>query len=343
MAGKRQLSTRNQRMDLYRGIAIYAVITIHILFPGRFGIAAVTLARFAVPFFFLTAGYFCLSATPHVLRRKIAHTFKLLLLSCLPFLVWDLTLNMRNGQALLARIQEIFTLHNLTQFIFLHAIPIYSTFHLWFMGALLVVYMLWWAITTLCHTLGRPLPYDALAIVSILLLIIHLILGEGFALMGKHTEIPLIRNAFLFGFPFFALGCWAAFRRHAIRRSDIPWHLLIPAGAVLSLAEAKLAGKQEIFLGTLILLAGIMGRCIRYRRVSEKKLSQALQFCGQKLTFPIYVLHVAVIVICQNSSSLSTLQKFPWIMPIFVAAVSTLLSVALLWFKATFFRRKGRI
>ena len=55
VSGKRQLILRNERMDLYKGVAIYCVIAIHVLFPGNFGMAVRVLGRFAVPFF---DGYF---------------------------------------------------------------------------------------------------------------------------------------------------------------------------------------------------------------------------------------------------------------------------------------------
>ena len=70
MAGKRELILRNQRMDLYKGAAIYSVIAIHILFPGDVGIALRVLGRFGVPFFFLTAGYFNLGASRKALLRR---------------------------------------------------------------------------------------------------------------------------------------------------------------------------------------------------------------------------------------------------------------------------------
>lgn len=341
MGGKRQISRRNQRMDLYKGAAIYGVIAIHVLFPGSFGSGVRALARFCVPFFFLTAGYFNLGAGTRTLLRRCVRTAKQLALSCLPYLLLGAVLALRDGTGLLSWLRSLFTRNTLSQFLRFHTIPLPYAWQLWFLGALLTTYLLWWAISTLAEAARRPVPYDTLAVVSLLLLGLHLIFGEGFGLMGRATDNQLLRNAMLDGFPFFALGSWAAWRRHSIRAKRLPWHWLMLAGALLSLLEAKLAGKQELYLGTLILLAGMMGRCIRYRRVSGGPVSRFLQFCGQELTLPIFVLHMLILALIREIPALGWLNRLSWALPVVVAVLSTLAALALSWFYANFLKRRS--
>ena len=47
-------SGHNDKLDLWKCVAIYSVIFIHILLPGQIGVAVNCLARFAVPLFFLS-------------------------------------------------------------------------------------------------------------------------------------------------------------------------------------------------------------------------------------------------------------------------------------------------
>ena len=54
MAAGRQ----NYKLDLFKCIAAYCVVLIHVPFPGMVGNAANCLARFAVPLFFLVSGYY---------------------------------------------------------------------------------------------------------------------------------------------------------------------------------------------------------------------------------------------------------------------------------------------
>ena len=340
MAGKRQLALRNQRMDLYKGIAIYCVISIHVLFPGSFGSGIRALARFAVPFFFLTAGYFNFNASTRSLGRRAARTLKQLILSSLPYLLLGCILAAKAGTSVSEWLKDFWDIRYLEEFFQFHTVPFPYAWQLWFLGALLAVYLLWWAFHTLAHAAGRPFPYDAAAIIAAALLLLHLVLGEGFGLLGRETDNRLLRNALLDGLPFFALGSWAAWRRRDIKAANIPWHYLILGGAALSLLEAKLAGKQEMYLGTLILLVGLMGRCIRYRRAPGGKLSQALQFCGQELTLPIFIVHMLVLAAIREIPALAWLNDLSWILPPVVAALSTLIALGLVWAKANLSRKK---
>ncbi len=192
MEGKRQFSRRNQRMDLYKGIAIYAVITIHVLFPGSFGSGVRALARFAVPFFFLTAGYFNLGAGTSALLRRAGRTAKQLVWSSLPYLLLGMILALKQGSSLALWLRPLFSLKTLSEFIQFHTIPFPYAWQLWFLGALLMVYLLWWAISTLADALGKSFPYDALALLSLVILGLHLILGEGFGLMGKVINLQIL-------------------------------------------------------------------------------------------------------------------------------------------------------
>lgn len=340
MGGKRQISRRNQRMDLYKGAAVYGVIAIHVLFPGSFGSGVRALARFCVPFFFLTAGYFNLGASTRALLRRSGRTARQLLLACVPYLLLGAVLTLRSGSSLWPWLRSLFTADTLSQFLRFHTIPLPYAWQLWFLGALLSTYLLWWAISTLAEAARRPVPYDALAVLAAGLLLLHLIFGEGFGLMGRATDNQLLRNAMLDGFPFFALGSWAAWRRHSIRSWNLPWHWLMLGGALLSLLEAKLAGKQELYLGTLILLAGMMGRCIRYRRVSGGPIARFLQFCGQTLTLPIFVLHMLILALIREIPALAWLNRLSWALPVVVAVLSTLAALALSWCWANFLKRR---
>lgn len=340
MAGKRQMSLRNQRMDLYKGIAIYSVIAIHVLFPGSFGSGIRALARFAVPFFFLTAGYFNFNASTRSLGRRAVRTLKQLVLSSIPYLLLGCLLTVKAGNSVWEWLKSFWAIRYLEEFFQFHTVPFPYAWQLWFLGALLTVYLLWWAFHTLAGAAGRSFPYDAAAIAAVILLLLHLVLGEVFGLLGRETDNRLLRNALLDGLPFFALGNWAAWRRRDIKAANIPWHYLILGGTALSLIEAKLTGKQELYLGTLILLAGLMGRCIRYRRAPEGKLSHVLQFCGQELTLPIFVVHMLVLAAIREIPVLSWLNNLSWLLPIVVAALSTLIALGLVWAKANLLRKK---
>lgn len=324
MSERSQQTKRNQRMDLYKGLAIYFVVFIHVLFPGWVGESLRAVGRFAVPLFFLTAGYFNFGADVHALERRALRTLKLLVLGCIPYAVLGAALAVKQGTGLFAWLKGLFSLHVLKELLAFHTIPFAYAWQMWFLGALFTVYLWWWLMTGICSHKGRAVPYDALAAGAAVLLVIHLLLGEVSGLLGREVSNQVVRNALLDGLPFFALGAWAAYRRKTIRGLNVPWHWLVLGGAALSLLENKLAGKQELYLGTLILLAGLMGRCLRYRRAPQGKLSRALQICGGELTMYIFVLHMLVLAAVREVSWLGWLNGMTWLLPVVVAALSTL-------------------
>ena len=46
---------RNRTLDMVKAICAYAVVLLHVHFPGNAGIIANVLARFAVPVFFMVS------------------------------------------------------------------------------------------------------------------------------------------------------------------------------------------------------------------------------------------------------------------------------------------------
>ena len=75
---------RNRTLDMVKAICAYAVVLLHVHFPGNAGIIANVLARFAVPVFFMVSGYFCFRGDDTEFIRtgkKIRHVLKLMLVA----------------------------------------------------------------------------------------------------------------------------------------------------------------------------------------------------------------------------------------------------------------------
>lgn len=335
-------SGRNQRMDLYRGAAIYGVVLLHTVSPGAPLSALRALFRFAVPFFFLTAGYFSLNAAPRTLGRRAVRTGRLLLYSCLPYLLLGCWLAARREESVLKWLLSLFRWSNLLDLLAFQTVPLPYAWQLWFLGALFAVYLWWWAVTRGFLLAGRNIPYRRFALGALALLAVHLLLGEGFALLKREADTRILRTALLDGLPFFTLGVWCAFRREALRRLEIPWHLLILGGGLLSLGEAALAGQQELYLGTLVTLAGITGRCLRYRRAPAGPLSAALQYCGRELSLYIFAVHMLILALFREVSWLAPLKELPWLLFLLTAALSTLAAWGLVRLKHHLSGRENR-
>ena len=55
---------KNNTPELLKLFASYMVVFVHVIFSGYIGVAAETLARFAVPFFFLISGFYSYLGLP---------------------------------------------------------------------------------------------------------------------------------------------------------------------------------------------------------------------------------------------------------------------------------------
>ena len=61
---------KNYTLELLKLFASYMVVFIHIMFYGEMGIIMDTLARFAVPLFFLISGYYSFQIKPEKSQKE---------------------------------------------------------------------------------------------------------------------------------------------------------------------------------------------------------------------------------------------------------------------------------
>lgn len=72
------MNTQISTLNILKGLACIGVIFIHVNFPGLFGSVVERLSRFAVPCFFMIAGYFAYQKNELVVRRRLFKILKIL-------------------------------------------------------------------------------------------------------------------------------------------------------------------------------------------------------------------------------------------------------------------------
>ncbi len=281
---------RNQRMDLFKCIAIYSVVLLHIK-TGVLDGQTAALTRFAVPYFFLVAGYFSYGQGEKKLLERARRSLLLwaasagLVAALCAGTVW------RAGWSFLIYLQQQFTPRAWLELAVFQILPFPYGYHLWFIGAMPLLYLIWWAVTRL----WPEIPYRALAGAAVLLLGMNLFLGEGLALLGRGSvPVRYLRNAWLDGLPFFLLGAWM--------HSDQEWmvsrvtHTMIWGGLLLSggavLAGQSLAGDLDLFSGSVLFALLLMAAALKWPGVRQGPAGRLMCRCGSSLTFLIYMIHV---------------------------------------------------
>lgn len=324
----------NDKLDLFKCIAIYAVVLAHIPLPGQFGWALCALAKFSVVLFFLTAGYFSYEKSPAVLARRAVKTGWLLLLTSVGLLIFGCVLAVRQGMTVPAYLQGRMDPFFLKEIVLYQLLPFPYSWPMWYLTSQFVVYLLWVVLAWAAKKLGRSLPYNLLALLAVALLAFHMYHVEWQVLTGGTAwESKLVRNAWLDGLPFFALGAW--FGRHRVRIQSLPVKPLWVAAALcvgLTLLEFSRVGVIDVLLGSTLLALVLMAIALASPQVKSPLLRRTACFCGRDLTFYIYVLHVPLYGIIQEWQG--QVAAFAWLAerrcvttPL-IAVLSTLLAVA---------------
>lgn len=194
---------RNRTLDMVKAICAYAVVLLHVHFPGNAGIIANVLARFAVPMFFMVSGYFCFRGDDTEFIRtgkKIRHVLKLMIVAFPVCCLWELIQNHIDGASQKEWLEALVSGEHIRQFL-LYNNSSQVKWHLWFLPALLYCYLLF------ALAARFRICKQAYVLIPVLLLI-HFGMEEfsTFLFPEKHFRVMQFRNYLFTGFPFFMLG-----------------------------------------------------------------------------------------------------------------------------------------
>ncbi len=324
-------SGHNDKLDLWKCVAIYSVIFIHILLPGQIGVAVNCLARFAVPLFFLSAGFFSWRSPPRVLARRTVRTTGLLLFACLALLGLGCAMARHGGASMGAYLLGALYLGQRSIAGTVAALPLPYSWPLWFLAALLMIYLMWWGLTALLR--GR-LPHRLLAVLALSLLAVHLVLGGGPEPPGAGSGQRAHRNVWLDGLPFFLLGTWMGSQRERIEALRPGWLWLgAAAGSLLALWERSRTEFLDLHVGTVLAAVCVMAACVAGPAVKSPVLRRTACRCGRELTFYIFAFHVPIYRgdegVERHCAGLCLGHGAGLAAPFLVAVLSTLLAIGL--------------
>ena len=260
------------------------VVFIHVLFHGKMGAIIEALARFAVPFFFLVSGYYSYQITCKKIKKRIINILTLLVFSSVCYTIFEiiklLKYNMDGLIALFNKYADLSTYVHLLVF----NVPIVSG-HLWYLFAALYVYVIFYLVTKF------HIKEKVLFILAPILLLLHLLLGEGLSIFGIALPIHFVRNFALMGIPFFVLGLFVKKHEHKFR--NIPPYMIlvfVVLGAFESIVSRCFLGENELHIGSLFVLAAIVCVFIKYADVKYPAFLTALEGCS---TY-IYIFHIMI-------------------------------------------------
>lgn len=314
--------TKNTTLELIKLFASYMVVFIHIMFRGKTGEIVDALARFAVPLFFLVSGYYSYQIPPVKFKKRIKHIANLLIFSVLLYTLFNVVELLMNG-----KIDDIslyfnrYTYRTTLIALFVFNDPI-SSAHLWYLFAMIYVYVVFWVLSIL------RFKEEGIFVISFLLLVLHISLGEGLSIFGITIPIGYVRNFILMGIPFFAMGLFVKKHENKLRSIRNCW-LVVAAttGIIMSVLSRSFLGKNELYVGSLFVLFAVTVVFIKYPNIKYPLFLEALTGCS---TY-IYIFHIMISKSIEQIYALFNINIYTSafmenIHPIIVCIASTILA-----------------
>lgn len=334
-----QNRTRNQSFDLLKAIACFAVVFMHCEFPGRTGVAVQCLTRWSVPLYFTISGYFFRRESVGECMRKARHILRITCFAVAFYVVFETAAQLIRGgiPQLIRYVEETCTPFDIVTFILFNG-PVFFSGHLWFLFALLYVYLAYAVMIRLRLTrINR--------VVCVLLLAGHFSIAYGLNWLGHPLPSGAYRNWAFEGLPFFLIGHeffrWSAsWGEEEKRRYAVRGKVLICVGLALSLLERALLGRDfSVHLASVIVLAGML---FLAQSPLDRRWSW-LAAVGREYSLYVYILHMAVYRLFAAGSlrlGWSGAALVQWLQPVNTVVWTLLAAKMLLLLKNHFSGRK---
>lgn len=286
---------RNECLDFWKGVACFGVVFFHTKIPDVVldGVLQ-SFFRFAMPLFFMISGYYTYYADESVLQRKmpakIKHIWNISLIGCVYYFFFHLAIGLfgdshGSWSATVNRFAVLFTPKRILEWIVFNNDPFINI--MWFTFALMYCYIILYMIDKY-HLYRR-----AYAMIP-LLIGVNLFLGNILYMTGVGVNKIYYRNYLFYGLPFLLLGNWLH-RNHDRVCAGIKAKqcvVLIWAGAVVSTGEWFLYGRQELYVGSLFMVAGIF--CYSMLCPTQKA-SALIAKIGSEYSLFVYIVHYSLI------------------------------------------------
>ena len=318
----------NYCLDFIKGLACIFVVFMHCEFPGKTGIIVQAISRFCVPLFFMVSGYFSYSIDNQWFvtvgaRKKIIHIGKIVVYASLFYLVWLICQIVFYGGN-----QISITPYNVSAFLILN-LPIGISSHLWFLFALLYVYIFY---LILCRAHITKMTYP----LAVCLFVVYFSLAQGAWLIGIDVPNCVYRNWLIEGFPFFMAGMWIREHKDRISFSNSLLITIVIVSSVLCLIERLIMGRD---FGVNFCTLPQVFALFLYAVKNPERHSGFVQRIGRDCSLLVYILHMFVWEIlakiyCEIGVDSNIIARY--ILPILVVIVSIVLALIFNWIVSKF-------
>ncbi|MBR3929284.1 MAG: acyltransferase [Clostridia bacterium] len=273
---------KNGTLELLKLFASYMVVFIHVIFPGKIGTLMETLARFAVPFFFLISGFYSYRIPPQKIKARVKSILYLIIFAAVSYTLFNIIVRLSSGgsEDISAYFVQYSDFHTLVK-LFIFNVPICSEY-MWYLYAILYVYVIFYFVTAFY------VKDKVIFSISISILILHILSGEILSLFGIFLPGLLVRNFAVSGIPFFSIGLLV--KKYQKKILTIPSYVILLSiiiGTLESIVSRYFFEKKEVYIGSLLISFAFVCLFIKYSNIKYPKSIRALEGCS---TY-VYIFH----------------------------------------------------
>ena len=322
---------RNARLNLLKGFACIGVVFIHVTFPGVFGQIIKDAAGFAVPVFFITAGYYACGKNTDVIKRRLIKIIQIFLYAYALYLIYYVVAALINHDLTNWAAKQFNWMTPIKYVVFCtvdFAIP------LWYLIAMIEVYVAWLFIIKIGkeQQVIKWMP---------LLFVLQVVLTTYCETMSVDWYLKI--NFITRGMPWFLLGYYLHMDESQKLRNIKQFKLIAMAvfGCAISIVPSvfHLPIKCSV-IGYIPYAFALFTLTLKDH--SSRSSCKLIEFIGDKLSLDIYIYHKLVGIIlsifCVKIMKLDlTGIVFLWLRPVIVLILTTLLS----WILYVFNKRRN--
>lgn len=281
--GTENLTGRNNCLNLLKCIACIGVVFVHVTFPGTFGeIVKYTASAFAVPLFFMIAGYYSFGCTYNKIKKRFIKIVKILVFAIIWWFLYRSVLNIQDN-TIIEWLASIFTWKTLVKFFAFCTIS--WAIPLWYLIAMAETYFVWMFIVQYkAEAKATNLTYLFFALGAILSVIV-----DTFGLNWSY-KINFICRAM----PWFMFG-YLVKERYESELPDIKNTTLLSiaiVGWIISLSAIILKTPVNYYyVGVLLTAPSLFLIGVKNSNI---RISRAVEYIAEKLSLFIYIFHSIV-------------------------------------------------
>lgn len=272
----------NYKLNFLKGIACMGVIFIHITFPGMFGQIIKYASAYAVPIFFMTAGYYAMGGKIATVKRRLNKIIKYFIYAYILFLGYNLLIAVKN-HTMMTWISVNFNAKTLIKYICFCTIDF--AVPLWYLISMIELYIIWYFIVK------KQKEQSALKLIPILF-ILQILLTSYCETMQLQWfwKINVITRAL----PWFLLGYYIRTNEGQQFKSIDTYKLLgmVVIGCIIVLTP--IIFHTSIQFSALGYIPYATGMFVLTLKNPNHHICKVIEYIGANLSLNIYILHVLV-------------------------------------------------